>query len=74
MRVCQNRHILIFLSQSPDFLKPGLCYVQDFLYLWTIVQNIWQSYTFVLTLPSKFCFFRNESMKILRKTTQYVLT
>ena len=21
---------------------------------------------------SKFCFFRNESMKILRKTTQYV--
>jgi len=24
-----------FLSQSPDFLKPGLCYVQDFLYLWT---------------------------------------
>ena len=20
-----------FLSQSPDFLKPGLCYVQDFL-------------------------------------------
>ena len=35
MRVCQNRHILIFLSQSPDFLKPGLCYVQDFLYLWT---------------------------------------
>ena len=33
-RVCQNRHIL-FLSQSPDFLKPGLCYVQDILYLWT---------------------------------------
>ena len=25
--------------------------------------------TFVLTLPSKFCFFRNELTKILRKTT-----
>ena len=33
MRVCQNRHILFFLSQSPDFLKPGLCYVVKFLYL-----------------------------------------
>ena len=32
-RVCQNRHILFFLSQSPDFLKPGLCYVVKFLYL-----------------------------------------
>jgi len=31
--VCQNRHILFFLSQSPDFLKPGLCYVVKFLYL-----------------------------------------
>ena len=30
-RVCQNRHILFFLSQSPDFLKPGLCYVVKFL-------------------------------------------
>ena len=29
----QNRHILFFLSQSPDFLKPGLCYVVKFLYL-----------------------------------------
>ena len=33
MRVCQNRHILFFLSQSPDFLKPGLCYVVKFLHL-----------------------------------------
>ena len=32
-RVCQNRHILFILSQSPDFLKPGLCYVVKFLYL-----------------------------------------
>ena len=31
--MCQNRHILFFLSQSPDFLKPGLCYVVKFLYL-----------------------------------------
>ena len=31
--MCQNRHILMFLSQSPDFLKPGLCYVVKFLYL-----------------------------------------
>ena len=31
--ILQNRHILFFLSQSPDFLKPGLCYVVKFLYL-----------------------------------------
>ena len=37
------------------------------------VFKAWQRYTFVLTLPSKFCFFRKESMKILRKTTLYVL-
>ena len=30
MRVCQNTKKN---SQSPDFPKPGLCYVQKFLYL-----------------------------------------
>ena len=30
-RVCQNRHTLSFFAQSPDFLKPGLCYVPKFL-------------------------------------------
>ena len=32
-RVCQNVHILFFYAQSPDFLKPGLCYFLKFLYL-----------------------------------------
>ena len=31
VRVCQNRHTLSFFAQSPDFLKPGLCYVPKFL-------------------------------------------
>ena len=32
-RVCQNVYILFFYAQSPDFLKPGLCYLLKFLYL-----------------------------------------
>ena len=32
-RVCQNVYILFFYAQSPDFLKPGLCYFLKFLYL-----------------------------------------
>ena len=28
-----------FMKQSPDFPKPGLCHVPDFLYLWTLFQR-----------------------------------
>ena len=34
-----NRHILFFLLQSPDFHKPGPCYVVKLLYLCTVVRN-----------------------------------
>ncbi|SDB79712.1 hypothetical protein SAMN05192581_11145, partial [Bacteroides ovatus] len=26
MRLCQNADTAFFYAQSPDFLKPGLCY------------------------------------------------
>ena len=31
MRVCQNRRILFFYAQSPNFPKLGLCYYPKFM-------------------------------------------
>ena len=31
-RLCQNAGTTFFYAQSPDFLKPGLCYYQVFIY------------------------------------------
>ena len=33
MRLCQNADTAFFYAQSPDFLKPGLCYYPKFSYL-----------------------------------------
>ena len=57
MRVCQNRHILFFLSQSPDFLKPGLCYVVKMLYLYDIKINVMQRYHFRPYSPNQTILF-----------------
>ena len=57
LRVCQNRHILIFLSQSPDFLKPGLCYVVKMLYLYDIKINVMQRYHFRPYSPNQTILF-----------------
>ena len=32
-RLCQNADTAFFYAQSPDFLKPGLCYYPKFSYL-----------------------------------------
>ncbi|SDY42476.1 hypothetical protein SAMN05444282_1011, partial [Bacteroides ovatus] len=32
MRLCQNADTAFFYAQSPDFLKPGLCYYPKFSY------------------------------------------
>ena len=36
-KVTGTPSVLLYMQQSPDFPKPGLCHVQDFLYLWTKV-------------------------------------
>lgn len=33
LRLCQNADTASFYAQSPDFLKPGLCYYPKFSYL-----------------------------------------
>ena len=33
VRLCQNADTAFFYAQSPDFLKPGLCYYPKFSYL-----------------------------------------
>ena len=33
MRLCQNADTAFFYAQSPDFLKPGLCYYPKFHYI-----------------------------------------
>ena len=33
MRLCQNSDTAFFYAQSPDFLKPGLCYYPKYSYL-----------------------------------------
>ena len=33
LRLCQNADTAFFYAQSPDFLKPGLCYYPKFSYL-----------------------------------------
>ena len=56
-RVCQKRHILIFFTQSPDFLKPGLCYVVKFLYLYNIKIKVMQRYHFRPYSPNQMILF-----------------
>ena len=56
MGVCQNRHILFF-AQSPDFLKPGLCYVVKFLYLYNIKIKVMQRYHFRPYSPNQTILF-----------------
>ena len=56
MRVCQNRHILFF-AQSPDFLKPGLCYVVKFLYLYNMKIKSSQRYHFRPYCPNQTILF-----------------
>ena len=34
-KVTDTTSFIYFMKQSPDFPKPGLCHVPDFLYLWT---------------------------------------
>lgn len=60
------------MKQSLDFPKARLCHIKKILYLYDIQLIIClQSYTFGITIPNKYCFFRSGSMKILRKTTLY---
>ena len=56
MRVCQNRHIL-FLYQSPDFLKPGLRYVVKFSYLYNMQYKTQQRYHFRPYSPNQTILF-----------------
>ena len=46
-----------FLSQSPDFLKPGLCYVVKMLYLYDIKINVMQRYHFRPYSPNQTILF-----------------
>ena len=46
-----------FLSQSPDFLKPGLCYVVKMLYLYDIKINVMQRYHFRPYSPNQAILF-----------------
>src|SRR5574344_1318886 len=55
-RVCQNRHIL-FLYQSPDFLKPGLRYVVKFSYLYNMQYKTQQRYHFRPYSPNQTILF-----------------
>ena len=34
-KVTDTTSFSFFMKRSPDFPKPGLCHVPDFLYLWT---------------------------------------
>ena len=36
-RLCQNADTAFFYAQSPDFLKPGLCYYPKFSYLYDAI-------------------------------------
>ncbi len=44
-------------AQSPDFLKPGLCYVVKFLYLYNIKINVMQRYHFRPYSPNQTILF-----------------
>ncbi len=54
--MCQNRHIL-FLYQSPDFLKPGLRYVVKFSYLYDMQYKTQQRYHFRPYSPNQTILF-----------------
>ena len=56
MRVCQKRHILFF-AQSPDFLKPGLCHVVKFSYLYNMLNKSSQRYHFRPYSPNQTILF-----------------
>ncbi len=56
-RGCVKIDASSFLSQSPDFLKPGLCYVVKMLYLYDIKINVMQRYHFRPYSPNQTILF-----------------